>query len=73
MLNVAEIARDADINQKQAKGWLGILETLESGAMNGAILENYVVAEVRKTFIKHWLVMPKNCTAELIDNKRILT
>ncbi|MCM1295241.1 MAG: ATP-binding protein [Muribaculaceae bacterium] len=26
--NVAEIARDADINQTQAKNWLGILETL---------------------------------------------
>lgn len=93
MVNVAEIAADADINQVQAKGWLGILETLgiifylhpysnnllkrlvktpklyfydtglvcyltkwssaetlESGAMNGAILENYVVAEIRKTY-----------------------
>lgn len=28
MLNVADIARDADINQTQAKSWLGILETL---------------------------------------------
>ena len=28
MVNVAEIARDADINQIQAKSWLGILETL---------------------------------------------
>ncbi len=94
MLNVAEIARDADINQVQAKNWLGILETLgiifylhpysnnllkrlvktpklyfydtglvcyltkwssaetlESGAMNGAILENYVVAEIMKTYL----------------------
>lgn len=94
MLNVADIARDADINQTQAKNWLGILETLgiifylypysnnllkrlvktpklyfydtglvcyltkwssaetlESGAMNGAILENYVVAEIRKTYL----------------------
>lgn len=94
MLNVAEIARDADINQTQAKNWLGILETLgiifylhpysnnllkrlvktpklyfydtglvcyltkwssaetlESGAMNGAILENYVVAEIMKTYL----------------------
>ena len=94
MLNVADIARDADINQKQAKDWLGILETLgiifylhpysnnllkrlvktpklyfydtglvcyltkwssaetlESGAMNGAVLENYVVAEIRKTYL----------------------
>lgn len=92
MLNIVEIARDADINQVQAKKWLGILETLgiifylhpysnnllkrlvktpklyfydtglvchltkwssaetlESGAMNGAILENYVVSEIRKT------------------------
>lgn len=94
MLNIAEIARDADINQKQAKEWLGILETLgiifylhpysnnllkrlvktpklyfyetglvcyltkwssaetlESGAMNGAILENYVVSEIKKTYL----------------------
>ncbi len=94
MLNVADIARDADINQKQAKDWLGILETfgiifylhpysnnllkrlvktpklyfydtglacyltkwssaetLESGAMNGAVLENYVVAEIMKTYL----------------------
>lgn len=94
MLNVADIARDADINQIQAKNWLGILEslgiifylhpysnnllkrlvktpklyfydtglicyltkwssaeTLESGAMNGAILENYVVAEIMKTYL----------------------
>ena len=91
---MADIARDADINQKQTKDWLGILETLgiifylhpysnnmlkrlvktpklyfydtglvcyltkwsspetlESGAMNGAILENYVVAEIRKTYL----------------------
>ena len=94
MLNVADIARDADINQKQAKDWLSILETLgtifylhpysnnllkrlvktpklyfydtglvcyltkwsnaetlESGAMNGAVLENYVVAEITKTYL----------------------
>lgn len=94
ILNIAEIARDADINQIQAKSWLGILETLgiifylhpysnnmlkrlvktaklyfydtglicyltkwsnaetlESGAMNGAILENYVVAELMKTYL----------------------
>lgn len=96
MLNIADIARDADINQKQAKGWLGILETLgiifylhpysnnmlkrlvktpklyfydtglvcyltkwssaetlESGAMNGAILENYVVSEIMKTYLNN--------------------
>lgn len=94
ILNIAEIARDADINQKQVKNWLGVLETLglifylypysnnmlkrlvktpklyfydtglvcyltkwssaetlQSGAMNGAILENYVVAEIRKTYL----------------------
>lgn len=94
ILNIAEISRDADINQKQAKNWLGVLETLglifylhpysnnmlkrlvktpklyfydtglvcyltkwssaetlQSGAMNGAILENYVVAEIRKTYL----------------------
>ena len=100
MCNVAEIARDADINQTQAKNWLGILEalgiifylhpysnnllkrlvktpklyfydtglvcyltkwssaeTLESGAINGAILENYVVSEIKKTYL--------NCRIEL--------
>ena len=94
MLNIAEIARDADMNQNQAKDWLRILEalglifylhpysnnllkrlvktpklyfydtglvcyltrwssaeTLESGAMNGAILENYVVSEIMKTYL----------------------
>lgn len=94
MLNVAEVARDADINQQQAKAWLNVLETLgiifylhpysnnllkrlvktpklyfydtglvcyltkwsstetlESGAMNGAILENYVVSEIAKTYL----------------------
>lgn len=94
MLNIADIARDADINEKQSKDWLGILETLgiifylhpyannmlkrlvktpklyfydtglicyltrwsspetlESGAMNGAILENYAVSEIRKTYL----------------------
>ncbi len=94
MLNVADIARDADINQKQSKDWLAILETLgiifylhtysnnllkrlvktpklyfydtglvchltrwssaetlEAGAMSGAILENYVVSEITKTYL----------------------
>ena len=94
MLNVNEIARDADINLKQAKDWMGILETLgiifylhpfsnnmlkrlvktpkyyfydtglvayltkwsspetlENGAMNGAILENYVVSEIRQSYL----------------------
>lgn len=94
MLNVADIAGDADINPMQAKNWLGILETLgiifylhpysnnllkrlvktpklyfydtglvcyltrwssaetlERGALNGAILENYVVAEIMKTYL----------------------
>lgn len=96
MLNVTDIARDADINLVQAKNWLGILETLgiifylhpysnnllkrliktpklyfydtglvcyltkwsspetlESGAMNGAVLENYVVAEIMKTYLNN--------------------
>ena len=96
LLNIANIARDADINQKQVKGWLSILETLgiifylhpysnnmlkrlvktpklyfydtglvcyltkwssaetlESGAMNGAILENYVVSEIMKTYLNN--------------------
>ena len=94
MLNVNEITRDADINLKQAKDWMEILETLgiifylhpfsnnmlkrlvktpkyyfydtglvayltkwsspetlENGAMNGAILENYVVSEIRKSYL----------------------
>ena len=94
MLNIADIARDADINEKQSKDWLGILETLgiifylhpysnnmlkrlvktpklyfydtglvcyltkwsspetlESGAMNGAMLENYAISEVRKSYL----------------------
>lgn len=94
MLNVTDISRDADINQKQAKDWLAILETLgiifylhtysnnllkrlvktpklyfydtglvchltrwssaetlEAGAMSGAILENYVVSEIAKTYL----------------------
>lgn len=94
MLNVNEIAKDADINLKQAKDWMGILETLgiifylhpfsnnmlkrlvktpkyyfydtglvayltkwsspetlENGAMNGAILENYMVSEIRKSYL----------------------
>lgn len=94
MINMAEIAKDADINQKQVKDWLGILETLgiifylhpysnnllkrliktpklyfydsglvcyltrwsnaetlANGAMSGAILENYVVSEIAKTYL----------------------
>lgn len=93
MVNVADIAQDADITQAQAKSWLQILETLgiifylrpysnnllkrlvktpklyfydtglvcyltkwssaevlESGAMSGAILENYVVSEIAKSY-----------------------
>ena len=93
LLNIAEIARDASIDQMTAKKWLGILETLglifylrpysnnalkraiktpklyftdcglavyltkwsspetlESGAMNGAIFENYVVSEIVKSY-----------------------
>lgn len=93
IVNYADIARDADINQITAKNWLTILETLgiifylhpysnntlkrtiktpklyfydtglctyltkwsspetvESGAMNGALLENYVVSEIFKSY-----------------------
>ena len=96
MLNISELARDAELNQKQVKDWLGILETLgilfylypysnnllkrlvktpkvyfydtglvayltkwsspetlTSGAMSGAILENYVVSEIRKTYLNN--------------------
>lgn len=94
MLNVSDIAQDADISQAQVRSWLGILETLgiifylhpysnnllkrlvktpklyfydtglvcyltkwssaetlEHGAMNGAILENYVVSEIAKSYL----------------------
>jgi len=94
MLNISDIAQDADISQAQVKAWLQILETLgiifylhpysnnllkrlvktpklyfydtglvsyltrwssaevlESGAMNGTILENYVVSEVAKSYL----------------------
>ncbi|MCQ2554765.1 MAG: ATP-binding protein [Clostridia bacterium] len=94
MLNVADIAQDAEITQAQAKSWLQILETLgiifylhpysnnmlkrlvktpklyfydtglvcyltkwsnaeilESGAMNGAVFENYVVSEITKSYL----------------------
>jgi predicted AAA+ superfamily ATPase len=93
IVNYANIALDADINQITAKSWMSILETLgiifylypysnntlkrtiktpklyfydtglctyltkwsssetlESGAMNGAILENYVVSEIFKSY-----------------------
>ena len=96
MLNISELARDAELNQKQVKDWLGILETLgilfylypysnnllkrlvktpkvyfydtglvayltkwsspetlASGAMSGAILENYVVSEIRKSYLNN--------------------
>ena len=96
MLNISELARDAELNQKQVKDWLRILETLgilfylypysnnllkrlvktpkvyfydtglvayltkwsspetlASGAMSGAILENYVVSEIRKTYLNN--------------------
>lgn len=114
MVNVADIAQDADINQTQAKNWLGILETLgiifylhpysnnllkrlvktpklyfydtglvcyltkwssadtlESGAMNGAILENYVVAEIAKTYwncgMEPYMYYYRNKDAKEID------
>lgn len=94
LLNIAEIARDAEIDQMTAKKWIRILETLglifflhpfsnntlkrtiktpklyfydtglvayltkwssaetlEAGAMNGAIFENYVVSEIRKSYM----------------------
>ena len=93
LLNVKNIADDADIDQSTAKNWLNILETLGilfylhpysnnvlkrtvkapkiyfydtglvcyltkwsspetalSGAMNGALLENYVVSEIKKSY-----------------------
>lgn len=94
MLNISDIAQDADISQAQVKAWLQILETLgiifylhpysnnllkrlvktpklyfydtglvsyltkwssaevlESGAMNGAILENFAVSELVKSYL----------------------
>lgn len=96
LLNLADIARDAGINEKQSKNWLNILktlgllffvhpysnnllkrlvktpkiyfydtglvcyltrwssaETLQNGAMNGAILENYVVSEIAKSYLNN--------------------
>lgn len=93
IVNYADIAVNADINQITAKNWLSILETLgiifylhpysnntlkrtiktpklyfydsglcvyltkwnspqtlEAGAMNGAILENYVISEIYKSY-----------------------
>ena len=93
LLNIKNIADDADIDQSTAKNWLNILETLGiifylhpysnnvlkrtvktpklyfydtglvcylsrwsspetalAGAMNGALLENYVVAEIIKSY-----------------------
>jgi len=93
LLNLADLARDVDVDQKTAKSWLSILETsglvyllapwhsnvtkrlvktpklyfldtglcayltqwtshqsLEAGAMSGAILETYVVAEILKGY-----------------------
>lgn len=93
IVNVAGMARDADINEMTAKNWLHLLETLgivfflhpysnnqlkrvikapklyffdgglvcylgrwsspetaESGAMSGALLENYVVSELMKSY-----------------------
>lgn len=101
ILNISDIVRDADINQKQAKDWLQILETLgiifylhpysnnllkrlvktpklyfydtglvcyltkwtsaavlENGAMNGAMLENYVVSEIAKTYLNSGIEPP---------------
>jgi predicted AAA+ superfamily ATPase len=93
IVNYADIARDADINQVTAKSWMAILETLgivfylhpfsnnvlkrtvrtpklyfydtglcayltkwsspqtlESGAMSGAMLENYAIGEIFKSY-----------------------
>jgi predicted AAA+ superfamily ATPase len=93
LLNIKNIADDADIDQSTAKNWLNILETLgiifylhpysnnvlkrtikapklyfsdtgllcylskwsspqtaQNGAMNGALLENYAVAEILKSY-----------------------
>ena len=114
MVNVADIARDAEINQKTARNWLAILETLgiifylhpysnnmlrrlvkapklyffdsglvchltkwnsaealEAGAMNGAILENFVVSEIMKSYlnsgIQQSLYYYRNKDAKEID------
>ena len=114
MVNVADIARDAEINEKTARNWLAILETLgiifylhpysnnmlrrlvkapklyffdsglvchltkwnsaealEAGAMNGAILENFVVSEIMKSYlnsgIQQSLYYYRNKDAKEID------
>jgi uncharacterized protein len=96
LLNLSDLARDADISVNTAKNWLSILqgsmqvfllspyhtnvtkrlikapklffldtglcayltdwsspETLESGAMSGAVLETYVVSEILKSWWHH--------------------
>jgi predicted AAA+ superfamily ATPase len=77
LLNVADLARDADVAPNTARSWLSILqasglktpklyfldtglcayltqwsspETLEAGAMSGAILETWAVAEILKSY-----------------------
>ncbi len=42
-------------------------ETLESGAMNGAILENYVVAEIMKTYLNSGSELFKVVNVEMQD------
>ena len=101
MLNMSELARDADIAVNTAKNWLSILqasgtayllepyhtnvtrrlvktpklyfldtglcayltewstpETLEAGAMSGAILETWIVAELLKSYMHNGLRAP---------------
>ena len=66
MVNYKGIADDCDMDQTTVKSWLRILETLGiifylhpyssssetamSGAMNGALLENYTVSEIQKSY-----------------------
>lgn len=101
LLNLAELARDADVAPNTAKNWLSVLEasglvwllppwhsnlskrlmktpklyfldtglcsyltewsspeTLEAGAMSGAILETWIVAELLKSYLHNGLIPP---------------
>ena len=65
MLNIHDIAQDVGVSDDMAKRWLAVLEKSDiifylrpysnnllkmNGAINGAILENYVVSEIIKSY-----------------------
>ena len=77
MLNIHDIAQDVGVSDDMAKRWLAVLEKSDiifylrpysnnllkmNGAINGAILENYVVSEIIKSYhnCASGFFMPKN-------------